>query len=116
MQWVVWSVMLVDVLPHLLGTPVGEGVNFHQTKIFIPFDLAGACASSGLIPADAGDPRLQFAQLAPQRLDLPQIAALIRILLPERWTVNAFLLLRGEKWIHRSMVMPYFCSTWSIKL
>lgn len=98
-QRVVWRVMLADVLPYLLGIPVGEGVNFHQTKFFIPFNFAGAGTGSGLIAADAGDPGPQFAQLATQRFDLPQIAALIRILLPEGWTVKAFLLFRGEKWI-----------------
>src|SRR5580693_2677563 len=62
MQHVVGRVMLADVLPYLLGIPVGEGVNFHQTKFFIPFNFSGAGAGSGLIAADAGDPGLQFAQ------------------------------------------------------
>ena len=67
--------MLANVLPHLLRTPVGDGIDLHQTKFVVPFDFACAGAGRGLVAPDARDPRLQLAQLALQRLDLPQIAA-----------------------------------------
>jgi hypothetical protein len=96
MQRVVRNGVLADVLPYCFGCPVGERVYFHQLEFRIPLNFLSMCAVKRLISANGGNPGLQLGQLSAQGFDLPKIAALIRIPLPECGSVKLFLVFRGE--------------------
>src|ERR1022692_2294077 len=85
--------MFVEVAPNLLRTPVGDGIHLHQSEFLVPLDFAGVPPKRGLVAANTRDPRSQFTQLAAERLNLPQVAALVRIAGPKCRTVNPLLLL-----------------------
>ena len=91
MQRVVRNVVLADVLPYCFGCPVGERVYFHQLEFRIPLNFLSVCAVRRLISANGGNPGFELGQLAAQGFDLPKIAALIRIPLPECGSVKSFL-------------------------
>src|ERR1700720_3466190 len=97
MQHVVRDVMLANILPDLLRTPVDDGINLHQLKFFVPLHFPCARPRRGLVATDARDPSAQFAELSPERLDLAKIAALIRLPFPECRTVDSFLLFRRDE-------------------
>src|SRR5271165_5297778 len=44
-QWVVGYVVIVDVAPHLLRSPVDHGINLHEAVLCIPFNSARAGTS-----------------------------------------------------------------------
>src|ERR671931_202278 len=48
-----------------------------------PLDAAGAGPGRRLLPADAGDPGVVAGERPLERLDLPDVAALVRLRLPE---------------------------------
>ena len=96
MQRVVRNVVLADVLPYCFGCPVGERVYFHQLEFRIPLNFLSMGAVRRLISANGGNPGLQLGQLSAQGFDLPKIAALIRIPLPECGSVKLFLVFGCE--------------------
>src|SRR5690606_27758966 len=79
----VGHVVFLDVRPHLLERPRGQRVELHEPERLIPLDDSGVLPRLALLAADAGDPRLARAERLLQRHDLPRVAALVRLALPQ---------------------------------
>ena len=86
-----------EIAPNLLRSPVGERIHFDQSKFRVPLDLAYGFTRRGLVAADAGDPCVQFLELAAERLNLSQVAALVGIAGPKLGAVSALLHLGREQ-------------------
>ena len=68
---IVRNFVVMDVAPDLLVGPFGEWIDLDEAELGVPFDFVGTGALGGLVTADAGDPRGEFAQFLAERLDLP---------------------------------------------
>src|SRR5581483_11351153 len=73
---VVRDVALAHVVPDLLLRPLGERVELHdRAVVVIDLDLADVRARRPLVPAEAGDPRVERVQVLRQRQHLADLAA-----------------------------------------
>src|SRR5580698_5524606 len=68
-----------DVVVDLLLAPADDRVDLDHLPPVVPLDHLGLAAVTGLVPADAGDPRVIVGQRPLQRLDLAQVAAQVRV-------------------------------------
>ena len=69
-------VVLAHVVPHLVLGPLRERVQLHDCAVVVvDFDLADVGAACPLVAAKAGDPRVDAAEVARQRLHLAHVAA-----------------------------------------
>src|SRR5215210_6257045 len=82
-QRVVRNLVHVDVGPHAFGIPVDDGLDLPDAVALRPFDPLCAGARQRLFAADTGDPRLVRGERALERLDLADVAAAVRVALPE---------------------------------
>lgn len=55
-QRVIGYIVLADVTPHHLGSPVGDGIDLDQLKLRIPFQFVSVSSRCGLLSADRSDP------------------------------------------------------------
>jgi hypothetical protein len=94
-QRVVRHVVGVEVTPDVVVGPRDERVDLDQAELLVVLDDARAGALGGLVAADRRDPGVEADQRVLQRHDLAQLAAAIRIALPETRAVRAGLLLDG---------------------
>ena len=62
-QRVVREIVFADVLPDSVVSPVCQGIDLQQVKLFIPLYFAGAGTSGSLIATDGRSPRPQPSQL-----------------------------------------------------
>src|SRR5712671_7770754 len=83
--------------PDLGAGPGGERIHLDEPEIRIALHHAGPGALRGLVAADGGDPGVEQQHLGAQRLDLAQIAALVRRVLPERRPRLQLLLGDGQR-------------------
>ncbi len=83
MQRVVGDVVVANVGLHVCAGPRRERIDFHQAESPIPLEDAHPTAIGGLIPPNGRDPGLESGQRRPQREDLADFAASVRIALPE---------------------------------
>jgi len=90
-QRIVGNLILLDVVPNHRRAPIGDGVDFVESKFCVPLDLARRGAVGRLIAANGCGPRAEPGELAAKRLDLSKIAALVRIAGPECRTMSEFL-------------------------
>src|ERR1700724_2639225 len=96
-QRIVEDVMFVDIIPHHLLRPIRQRIDLYQLKVLIPLNFLGARARLGLLSSDGCHPGAKSCQLVPQGLDLSNLAALIRIPLPERRAMLPSLLFWRER-------------------
>ena len=96
MKLVVGHVVVVDVAPDLLRSPVDDWIDLHQTKFGIPFNSARTGPNRCLVAANACDPCAQLSELAAQRLHFSEAAAEVGITRPKRRPVGALLLVGRE--------------------
>src|SRR2546421_11062007 len=82
-QRVVRDLVDVDVRLHALRVPVDERLDLPDAVPLAPLDAARAGPRGRLLAADAGDPGVVAAERPLERLDLPDVAALVRPRLPE---------------------------------
>src|ERR1700722_13088990 len=68
-----------DVVVDLLLGPADDRVDLDHLPAVVPLDHLGLAAVAGLVPADAGDPRVIVGQRPLQRLHLAQVAAQVRV-------------------------------------
>src|SRR4051794_29685262 len=90
-QRVVGNVVLEDVTPDVLVGPVGEGRDLVQAVLCVPPQLRDLDATGGMLPAHAGDPRVRLGERLAHRNDLADLAAAVRIVLPELGPVELLL-------------------------
>src|SRR3989442_6358318 len=88
---------LLHARPHLFAGPCGERVHLDEAKSRVALDHARSGALGGLVAADGRDPGVELQHLDAKRLDLAQVAALIRRALPERRALLQLLLGDGER-------------------
>ena len=68
--------MLAHVVPHLVFGPFGERVELHdRAVVVVDLDLADVAACRPLVAAQAGDPRVEAAEVPLQREHLAHLAA-----------------------------------------
>src|SRR6266536_342737 len=91
-QRVVGNLVDLDVGPDPLLVPVGERMNLPDTVALRPLQLRRALAARRLVSADARDPGLVGLERRQQRLALADVAAAVRVALPEVRTLLAVLL------------------------
>src|SRR5581483_7411702 len=72
--------------------PVGERVDLEHLVALGPLHLGRARATRRLVAADARDPRVVGFESADERLDLADLAAAIRVALPQVRALGAMLL------------------------
>src|SRR3989440_7672770 len=83
---VVRDLVDVDVGLDALRVPVDERLDLPDAVPLAPLDAARTGPRRRLLPADAGDPGVVAGERTLQRLDLPDLAAVLRRQLP--WTVR----------------------------
>ena len=88
MELVVGQLALADVVPAALVVPVGERVRLPELVLLVPADLRRVRAGRRLVAAQAGDPGVEPAERAAERLDLADRAAEVGLALPERVAVQ----------------------------
>src|SRR5713226_10627724 len=93
--------MVADVVPNGLARPIRHRIQFHDVPADrfvddINLDDADSGAGGGLLPAQAGDPAIEVAELVLQWQDFANSAAEIRIALPEFRTVDVGLFFNGQ--------------------
>src|SRR5690606_20556977 len=77
-----------------------------QSELRIVFDLLGIRPRRRLIPADAGDPRLVLAEYAGERLYLANVAAGVRVAIPQFFAMLRRLLFRRLQRLHLNEIEP----------
>src|ERR671931_1109962 len=82
-QRVVRNLVDVEVGLHALRVPVDDGLHLPDAVALRPLDLLRVRARERLLAADAGDPRVIGRQRTLERLDLADVAAAVRLALPE---------------------------------
>src|SRR3954447_26765234 len=82
-QRVVRDLVDVDVGLHALRVPVDERLNLPDVVALRPLDLLRMRARRGLLATDARHPRVVGRERALERLDLADVAAAVRLALPE---------------------------------
>src|SRR4051812_21503647 len=82
-QRVVGNLVDGDVRPDALLVPVGERMELPDAVALRPLHLRRGRTRGRLVAADARDPALVRLQDAKQRLDLADVAAAVRVALPE---------------------------------
>src|ERR1051325_7610206 len=85
---VVRDLVDADVGPDALLVPIGEREELPDVVALRPLQLRGRRAARRLVAADPGDPRVVGLERVQQRLHLADMAAAVRVGLPE---VRAFL-------------------------
>src|SRR6478735_8177542 len=95
-QRVVGDFVDVDVRPDALLVPVREGMELPDAVTLRPLDLLRAGAARGLVAADAGRPGVVGIERAHERLDLADLAAAVRVALPQIGAFAAVLLGDGD--------------------
>ena len=81
--------MFADVVPHLIGCPLGQWIEFVQSltpsvKPCVQFEgVEGTAGVGALIAALPRDPRIPGGQGTPQRFNLAETAALVVTVLVE---------------------------------
>src|SRR5438034_6685678 len=93
---VVRNLVDLDVGPDPLLVPVGERVHLVNAVALGPLDLRRPRAARRLVPANARDPRVVRSQRGDERLDLADVAAAVRIALPQVRALRAMLLRDGR--------------------
>jgi hypothetical protein len=99
--------VFLEVGPDLVAAPVDQRVELPDVGVVGPGGEAeqrGRGAFAGLVAAHAGDPEVEFEQFLAERVDLAELAALLRIAHPEFGAVLGGLLfdgLRGEHFLDR---------------
>src|SRR5579859_118664 len=68
-----------DVVVDLLLGPADDRVDLDHLPPVVPLDHLGLAPVAGLVPADAGDPRVVVGQGPLERLDLAQVAAQVGV-------------------------------------
>ena len=87
-QRVVGEPALADVRPAVVVAPVGERVRLPQLVCRVPAELRRVRARRRLVAADAGDPAVEVAERADQRLDLGDGKIEVGLALPELLAVS----------------------------
>src|SRR5262245_15743852 len=82
-QRVVRDLVDVDVGLHAFGVPIDDRLHLPDAVAFGPFDLLRAGAAQRLLPADPGHPGVVGRERALERLDLSDLAAAVRVRLPQ---------------------------------
>src|SRR5439155_16924652 len=82
-QRVVRNLVDVDVRLDALRVPVDERLHLPDAVALRPLDLLRVRARRRLLPADAGDPRVEAVERTLERLDLADVAAAVRLGLPQ---------------------------------
>src|SRR5205085_5963519 len=82
-QGVVRDLVDVDVGLDALRVPVDERLDLPDAVPLAPLDAPRAGPGRRLLAADAGDPGVVAGERTLERLDLPDVAALVRLRLPE---------------------------------
>ncbi len=94
MQLVVGNLHSPNIVPNLLGTPVGQGIEFHQPiagagkQLIVLNDRNAVAGARALVFALPGNPGVDFQQLLAKRADFADAAALLMAILVE--TEQAF--------------------------
>ena len=78
-QFVVRHLVDLDISPYVFPRPFGQGIHFDQLEFAIPLDQLGISSRWSLITPDSGNPGVKSLEHTGQRLDLPQLATLVRI-------------------------------------
>src|SRR6202040_1334360 len=55
-QRVVWHLVLADVIPNLLRSPVGQRIEFYQAELRVPLEFFRIRAGGGLVAANSRHP------------------------------------------------------------
>src|SRR5680860_672690 len=74
----VGDVVKGEVFPHVVLAPVRQGVDLPEAVLSVPRELLGTGAAVEVAAAHAAHPGVQRGQGLAQRLDLAQLAALVR--------------------------------------
>src|SRR6266571_4223337 len=82
-QRVVGNLVHVDVRLHALRVPVDERLDLPDAEALRPLDLLGVRASRALLAPNPCDPRVVRLEGTLEWLDLADVAAAIRIALPQ---------------------------------
>ena len=82
-QRVVREAAFADVGPAVLVAPVGERVRLPELVLLVPAELRRVRARRRLVAADAGDPGVEVAERAHQRLDLRDREVEVGVRLPD---------------------------------
>src|SRR5216684_4890197 len=82
-QRVVRNLVDVDVGLDALRVPVDDWLDLPDGVALRPFDALRICARERLLAADAGDPGVVRRERALERLDLADVAAPVRVALPQ---------------------------------
>ena len=101
-QRVVGEMVLTNVRPHVGAGPRRERIDFHQAESLIAFQHPRTEAIGRLIPPNRRDPRLETGQRRPQRKDLADFAAAVRVAVPELGPHLFRLSLDAQAWAHRA--------------
>ncbi|MNH47820.1 hypothetical protein D3C79_1112580 [compost metagenome] len=56
MQRIVHYIILADIIPHILRSPVGNRIELDQPELIIIFYLLRIGPGRGLVPANPGNP------------------------------------------------------------
>src|SRR6266571_2511749 len=99
-QDVVRDVVGADVVPDLLPGPLRQRVQLHQVEQLVPLHQSGVGAGRRLVAADAGDPGLEAAEVALERLHLADLAAEVGLPAVEIAAVLGRLLLDRHERFH----------------
>ena len=81
-QFIVWDVVVVDVAPDLLGSPVHDRIDFHEIELRVPLNSVRTGSGGGLVAANTGNPSVQLAELPAEWFDLTQAAAEVGVATP----------------------------------
>src|SRR5262249_15006751 len=87
-ELVVGQAALANVVPAALVVPVGERVRLPELVRLVPADLRRVRPGRRLVASQSGDPGVEPAERAAERLDLADRAAEVRFALPERLAVE----------------------------
>src|SRR4051794_30544729 len=85
---VVGKAALAEVIPATPVVPVCERVRLPELVRLVPADLGRIRTRRGLVAPEAGDPGVEAAECAAERLDLADRTAEIGLALPERLAVD----------------------------
>src|SRR6266851_3192343 len=96
-EWVIWHVVLCNVVPDISRRPVGKRIDFDQTEFRIPLNKAGVRSLGRLITTNGCNPGAHPFQHFPQRLDFAKTAAKIGFTLPKPLPILSSLLANRER-------------------
>src|SRR6266511_80858 len=106
-QRVVWNLVHDDVRLHALRIPIHDGVDLPDPVAFGPLDPLCVRARQRLLAADACDPRVVLAEGTFERLDLADVAAAVRVALPQvRSLPNRLFGDRKHRWMLEPEPIP----------